>query len=304
MDTAARVAEVAALSLQRLAVSSRLARALLMDSYAGGDAWGASQGEGFMNRFVNVAAGTLAAVLLVAALPAHADDQALRDKVQARIDKARLEGEISVSVEQGAIVLDGAVATVAARKGAGRAAQKEAKVVENRLRVVPEARADAEIVKDVRSAILRYPFYTIFDSVNLGVDDGVVTLAGSVLRPNRRSEIEDAVARVRGVREIRNEVTVQPVSIFDDRLRAQLARQIYGSEDFVQYANQANPPIRILVDRGHVTLTGYVASPVERAVIDSIARQSLAFEVVNQLKVDGEKPTDGKPASSPAGIEI
>jgi hypothetical protein len=45
-------------------------------------------------------------------------------------------------------------------------------------------------------------------------------------------------------------------SSFDDRLRYQLAYLIYGDPRFVQYAHRADPPIRIIVDRGHVTLTG------------------------------------------------
>jgi osmotically-inducible protein OsmY len=249
---------------------------------------------------------TAAAALLLAGLPARADDAAIIAKVEARLEKAKLtrEGQIAVSADQGAVTLDGAVTTVAARRLAEKAALKEAKVVENRLRVVPEERPDSDVAKDVRSEILRYPFYTIFDSVELAVNDGVVTLAGSVQRENRKHDIESAISHVRGVREIKNGISVQPVSIFDDQLRAQLARQIYGSEDFVHYANQVNPPIRILVERGHITLTGYVASPVERRLLDSIARQTLAFEVVNKLRVDGEKPEDTKAVPAGPGIEI
>ena len=247
---------------------------------------------------------TGAAALILAALPAVADD-ALKAKVEARLEKAKVmqQGDVRVTADNGTVVLEGAVTTLAARREAERQAKKEAKAVENRLRVVPEERTDNEIVKDVRQAVLRYAFYTVFDSVEVGVDDGVVVLAGSVYRPNRKEDIESLVAEVRGVREIRNAIKVQPASIFDDRLRRQLYRQIYGSEDFVQYANRANPPIRIVVDRGRVTLTGYVGSNVERALVDSIARQSLAFDVKNELKVDGEdtkEPKKKTPAPLPS----
>lgn len=248
-----------------------------------------------MNRSMRFISGA-AATLILAALPARADDAAIKAKVEARLEKSKVtrEGDVRVSVENGTAVLDGGVTTLSARREAERQAKKEAKVVENRLRVVPDERTDNEIVKDVRSAILRYPFYGVFDSVEVGVDDGVVTLAGSVYRPNRKQDIEGLVAEVRGVREIRNTIGVQPVSMFDDRLRSQLYRQIYGSEDFVQYANRANPPVRIVVDRGRVTLTGWVGSNVERALIDSIARQTLAFDVKNQIKVDGEDAKERK----------
>lgn len=245
-----------------------------------------------------------AAALILAAVPCFADD-ALAAKVEARLEKAKVmqEGDVRVSSDNGTVVLEGAVTTLAARREAERQAKKEAKAVENRLRVVPDQRADGDIVKDVRGAVLRYAFYTVFDSVEVGVDDGVVFLAGSVYRPNRKQDIESLVSEVRGVREIRNTIKVQPASIFDDRLRRQLYRQIYGSDDFVHYANRANPPIRIVVDRGRVTLTGYVASNVERALVDSIARQTLAFDVKNELKVDGEdtkEPRRKSPAPLPS----
>lgn len=240
-----------------------------------------------------------AVLIFAAAVPLRADDLELEKKVEARLEKTKLasEGEILVSAKNGAVVLDGAVATLAARLEAEKAARKEAKVVENRLRVVPEERTDAEITKDVRSAILRYPFYTVFDSIDLKVEGGKVTLAGSVLRENRRNDVEAAVSKVAGVRELENDITVQPVSLFDDQLRRELYRRIYGSDDFVQYSTMANPPIRIVVDRGRVTLSGYVNSPVQRAVLDSIARQTLAFDVVNNVRIDGEKPEDSAPAA-------
>jgi osmotically-inducible protein OsmY len=247
-------------------------------------------------------AGAAAALISAAAVPVFADDAALRSKVEARLEKAKVtqQGEVHVTADKGAVVMEGAVTTLAARREAERQAKKEAKVVENRLRVVPEQRTDAEITKDVRSAVLRYAFYTVFDSIEVGVDDGVVTLAGSVYRPNRKQDIESLVSEVRGVRAIDNRVNVQSVSIFDDRLRRQLYRQIYGSIDFVQFS-EANPPVRIVVDRGRVTLTGYVGSNVERAMLDNIARQSLAFDVKNELKVDGQDTKEKKaaPVSAP-----
>lgn len=259
-----------------------------------------------MNTRFHTVAGAAAITFVLAAITARADDSDLRARVETRLAKSKLaqQGEVTVAAERGAVTLEGVVTTLAARREAEKAALKEAKVVENRLRVVPEERPDKDIVKEVRSQILRYPFYTIFDSVSLAVNDGVVTLSGSVQRPNRKSEIEAIVAEVHGVREIENQMTVQPVSIFDDRLRAELARKIYGSGNFVHYAIQVNPPIHILVDHGHITLTGYVATTLDRALLDSIARQTLAFEVVNQIKVDGENPADTPPPVQPAGIEI
>jgi osmotically-inducible protein OsmY len=239
-------------------------------------------------RLGSLALPVLSALLLVST-SALADDGTIRQRVEARLAKAGLErnADIQVSVKDGAVILTGAALTVDAQRAAEKAARKEAKVVDNRLTVVPlEPHSDAEIRKAVESAILSYPRLTVFDSVELGVEKGTVLLRGSVRQPYRAGDLEDRVARVPGVREIKNEIVVQPVSIFDDQLRARLYRTIYGDDMFIRYASQPNPPIRIVVDRGHVTLTGYVGSAVEQAFLGAIARQTLAFSVDNQVKVD------------------
>jgi osmotically-inducible protein OsmY len=149
-------------------------------------------------------------------------------------------------------------------------------------------RTDSEIGKDVVDRILRYPWYTVFDSVEAGVQDGVVLLRGSVNQPYRKSDIEKRVASIPGVRGVTSEIRVQGLSGFDDRLRRELVRRIYGDERFASYASWAHPPIRIVVDRGRVTLTGLVNSPVERQLLGHIARGTLAFAVDNQVKLESE----------------
>ena len=233
--------------------------------------------------------GTLAATLLVA-LPALADDSALRKRIESRLEKAGVAdyGQVEVDVADGAVVLRGFTTTLDAERRALKAARKEAKAAESRIRVVPAPTADPKIRKAVADAVLAYPYYGVYDSVGVGVEDGVVTLAGSVRQPWRKDDIERRVARVEGAREIRNEIRVQPVSNFDDRLRDQLFRRIYGSAMFERYAGWADPPIRIVVENGNVTLTGVVNSPVERAVLESIARGTLSFRVDNQVQVESE----------------
>ena len=246
-------------------------------------------------------AGLAAGVFLSAALPAVADDGAIQGRVESRLGKARLSSrsDVQVAVREGAVTLSGAVTTVADRRAAEKAARKETKVVNNLLKVLPEERPDADIRKDIRSAILRYPHYTVFDSVEFAVDDGVVLLRGSVRQPWRRSDIDEQIAGIPGIREVRNEIAVQSLSFFDDSLRRQIYRGIYGSVDAVMgtFASVANPPVRIVVDKGKVTLTGSVSSPVQQSILGNIARQTLAFDVDNRVQVDGDAPAaDRKPA--------
>jgi osmotically-inducible protein OsmY len=147
---------------------------------------------------------------------------------------------------------------------------------------------DFRIAHDVVAAVNNYTQFTVFDDVSVGVEDGVVTLNGKVTMPYKRNELEKRAAAVDGVREISNRISVLPVSMFDDELRNRIARSINGNSNFRDYAIMRNPPIHIVVDRGHVTLTGVVRSNVDRMLARSLATQFSAFSVTSKLKTDAE----------------
>jgi hyperosmotically inducible protein len=148
-------------------------------------------------------------------------------------------------------------------------------------------RKDLQVFNDISKAVTRYAQFTIFDSVDASVKDGVVTLTGRVTMPYKKEAIEKRVAKVDGVREVRDQISVLPVSQFDDQLRRRIARAIYGNPNFSNYAIMANPPVHIVVEHGRVTLTGVVQSEVERALARSIATgQFGVMSVANDLKTD------------------
>ena len=151
-----------------------------------------------------------------------------------------------------------------------------------------DSRKDLQVVKDVGTSIERYTAFTIFDDVSMGVTDGVVTLSGSVTMPYKREDIDKRVRRVAGVTSVVDNISVLPVSTWDDALRYRIARAIYGHPNFWNAATMVNPPIHIVVDRGHVALTGAVASEVDRMLAQSLASGSGAFSVTNALKTDAE----------------
>ena len=140
----------------------------------------------------------------------------------------------------------------------------------------------------VQKQVLTYPFFTIFDSVNTQIDDGVVTLTGKVTMPYKRSDLEKRVRKLDDVREVHNQIEVLPVSQFDDQLRVGIARAIYRNPQFSSFASMVNPPIHVIVERGHVTLEGVVNSNVDRVVARSIVAGFPAFSVTNDLKTDAE----------------
>lgn len=150
------------------------------------------------------------------------------------------------------------------------------------------AKNDARLLREIADAVNRYPRFTIFDDISASADGGVVTLFGKVTTPLKKQEIERIAGDVRGVKEVHNKIEVLPVSIFDDELRYTIARTIYGHPSFWSYAAMSNPPIHIIVEHGHVTLTGVVASEVDRALARSLASGSGALSVTNNLRTDAE----------------
>ena len=241
------------------------------------------------------------AILLTGTLAFAADDAAVLRDIEARFEKKNIaqEADLRVEVQDGEVTLTGVANSLPTSREAEKQARKEAKVVHNQIRVhIEEPVKDGEIVAGIRKAILGYPRYEIFDHVEFGVDDGAVLLVGSVIHPWKKTDIEARVARVAGIRAIKNDIAVQSFSRFDSDLRTSLARRIYGDPRFVQYGQRSHPPIRILVDRGHVTLAGWVGSPVEKAVLGTIALSTPSFKVSNELHVDGEVPEEDRKEES------
>ena len=149
-------------------------------------------------------------------------------------------------------------------------------------------RKDLQVFNDIADQVNRYTQLTIFDSISASVDDGRVVLSGWVTMPFKKDDLERRVRKVDGVLSVDNKIGVLPVSQFDDELRFRIARAIYSHSSFWNYAAMANPPIRVVVNRGKVTLEGVVQSNVERMLARSLASGFGEFEVKNELKTDAE----------------
>jgi hyperosmotically inducible protein len=149
-------------------------------------------------------------------------------------------------------------------------------------------RKDLQVFNDVARTVNQYTHFTIFDDINAQVNGGVVTLTGKVTMPYKRGDIEKRVAKIDGVQQVRDQITVLPVSQFDDQLRLGIARAIYRNSNLASYALGPTPSIHVIVEHGHVTLTGVVRSEVDRAVARSLANDFNAFSVTNNLKTEAE----------------
>jgi hyperosmotically inducible periplasmic protein len=146
---------------------------------------------------------------------------------------------------------------------------------------------ETKIEQQVRRELVTLPFYNLFDSFSFRVDGDVVTLMGKVTRPTLKSDAQNVVSKIEGIRTVNNQIEVLPLSPNDDRLRLSLYRAIYGHTVLQTLAIRAVPPIHILVKNGDVTLEGAVAGSMEKTIAGMQANSVPGvFSVTNNLLLD------------------
>lgn len=145
--------------------------------------------------------------------------------------------------------------------------------------------SDRDLVEKIADSVLTYAKFSIFDDVNVQVDNRAVVLTGKVTTPMKKDEIGRRVERIDGVRSVNNAIDVLPVSQVDDRIRELAARAIYRHQAFWRYAELANPPIHIIVEHQRITLTGVVDSQTDRLLAYSLVQFSGVLSVDNKLRV-------------------
>jgi len=148
-------------------------------------------------------------------------------------------------------------------------------------------RTDADISKSIQHELLTYPYYGIFDDLSYKVENGQVTLYGAVTQPIKKSDIHNIVAKLPGVEGVTDNVEVLPLSDNDNLLRRQIAASIYRYPSLSRYGMGTHPSIHIVVDNGHVTLTGAVDTQADKDVAGIRASAAgLSFgPIVNNLQV-------------------
>src|SRR2546427_13145848 len=88
-------------------------------------------------------------------------------------------------------------------------------------------KSDSQLAEEVAHAIRMYPRYEIFDWLDGTVHNGVVTLNGAVREPFHKDDYGKIVARIPDVTQVKNELQVLPISMFDDHPRWGTADSIY-----------------------------------------------------------------------------
>ena len=219
-------------------------------------------------------------------------DQQIQQTVSRKIHNAKQLQSVSSSVEDGIVTLTGTVGLYQDKLDAAKKIRKLANVsgVRNDIAVAGETVPDGQLQQRLAKKLAydRVGYYdNAFNYLALGVKDGVVTLNGDTVTDVAKDSALAIVARTPGVKDVVNQVNVLPVSLFDDSLRARMARAIYRDSALGRYASDPVDPIRIVVDNGHVTLYGTVQSTMDKTIAGMRAGSVPgAFSVENKLAVN------------------
>jgi len=140
----------------------------------------------------------------------------------------------------------------------------------------------------VRHELIMLPYYNVFDELSFQIAGDTVRLMGEVTWPVLKSDAENVVKRLPGVRSVDNQIEVLPLSPFDNQIRWAELRAIYGTSALFRY-NYMGPiaPIRIIVKNGNVTLDGVVANKMDKEIA-GLAASGVpgVFSVTNNLQVE------------------
>jgi len=162
-------------------------------------------------------------------------------------------------------------------------------------------------IENIRTALLRLPYYGVFDFLAFTYERGTVTLSGYAYRASLKNDAVRAVKRVAGVDEVIDKIEQLSVSPHDESIRWATFYQIYYDNSLSRYAPGGGIvgidhrlqmsrfpgmeplgmyPIHIIVNRGRTLLAGVVDSEADRILAGVRAREVPGtFRIENALEV-------------------
>jgi len=202
-------------------------------------------------------------------------DQQIQQEVSKLLDSKEKWKGITASTEDSIVTLQGSTRLLIDKLDVAKKVDKLEHVegVRNHVEVegnIPDRELQRELADKLRYD--RVGFGIAFNSFALGVQNGLVTVNGDVRDYASRESAIAIVETTPGVKDVIDNINVLPPSPMDDDLRLQVARAIYGNTALSKYAIDPQKPIRIVVDRGHVTLYGAVDSQMDKQIAEVQAK--------------------------------
>lgn len=109
----------------------------------------------------------------------------------------------------------------------------------------PAVTDDRQTTEDIHKALVRLPYYGVFDFLAFRYDQGTVTLSGYAYALGLKDDAARAVKRVPGVDEVVNQIEPLSVSPNDDRIRWGTFYRIYNDSFLSRYAPGGGAPTRV-----------------------------------------------------------
>ena len=198
-------------------------------------------------------------------------------------------------MQSGIVSLDGTVKVFAVKADAEKKARKVKSVVAVRDEIqvggpaVPDQVLQSKLLGRIQSDRVGYGT-TAFNAISVNVENGIVTLGGTAYGPVDKGSAIGEATYTAGVKGVVDNIQVDPVSMFDDRIRIATARAVYGYPSLNKYAMDPAKPIRIVVQNGNVTLVGVVINQMDKDVAGLRANGvSGVFKVTNDLQVANQQ---------------
>ena len=220
-------------------------------------------------------------------------DSTTADAVMKKLDKKEFKNVKSMVDGNGIVTLTGTVDLYEYKVDADHRTHKAKGVngVRNNIEVAGPSVSDQELTQKLGEKLTydRVGYGNVFNAITIGVQNGVVTLGGHARTDVDKDSAISLVSTYPGVKDVEDEIQVDPTSIMDDQTRLAVARAVYGYPTLNKYSIDPAKPIRISVQNGHVQLSGVVDSESDKNVA-YIQANSVpgVFSVKNDIMVVGQ----------------
>lgn len=220
-------------------------------------------------------------------------------EAQGKLNKSQFK-DVKVAVDSNGIAtLTGSVTLYEYKKDAANRVRKAKGVsaVRNDIQVSGQSVSDEDLKKKLGEKLTydRVGYGNAFNSITLSVENGVVTLGGHARTDVDKDSALALASTYQGVKDVVDDIEVDPTSIMDDQTRLAVARSVYGYPSLNKYSMDPAKPIRISVQNGHVELFGVVDSKADKDAAFLRANSVPGvFSVKNYLQVAGQASESDK----------
>jgi hyperosmotically inducible protein len=232
---------------------------------------------------------SMAAVPATGASAQAQQESSASSAAEARLNKKQFH-DVKVTVDNGIATLSGTVAVFEYKADAEKNVRhaKGVTAVRNLIEVAGPNVADQELQAKLVEKLEydRVGYGNVFNAISVSIDHGVATVGGHARTDVDKDSALALVATTPGVRDLVDNIEVDPVSMMDDQTRMAVVRAVYSFPTLNKYAIDPAKPIRISVQNGNVELYGMVdtQSDKEAAYIRANGVSGV-FSVKNYLQV-------------------